>query len=69
MSDSASSSTREYSDDSQQCIIEAMEAIVEDLRPEGKTLKETIDKLNTQITTYQNIQHSDLINKILKYIL
>ena len=68
MSDSASSSTREYSDDSQQCIIEAMESIIEDLQDEVKTFKATIDKLNTQIITFQSIQHSDLINNILKYI-
>jgi hypothetical protein len=68
MSENESSSTQEYSDDSQQCIIEAMEEIIEDLQFEVITLKATIEKLNKQITTFQSIQHSDLINKILKYI-
>ena len=68
MSENASSSTQEYSDDSQQCIIEAMEEIIKDLQLEVITLKATIEKLNHQKTTFQSIQHSDLINKILKYI-
>jgi predicted RNase H-like nuclease (RuvC/YqgF family) len=68
MSENESSSTQEYSDDTQQCIIEAMEEIIEDLQLEVITLKATIEKLNKQITTFQSIQHSDLINKILKYI-
>ena len=68
MSDNESSSTQDYSDDSQQCIIEAMEEIIKDLQLEVITLKATIEKLNNQITTFQSIQHSDLINKILKYI-
>ena len=68
MSDNSSSSTREYSDDSQQCIIEAMESIITDLHIEVEQLNEEIDKLNTKITTFQSIQHSDLINNILKYI-
>ena len=64
MSDSASSSTREYSDDSQQCIIEAMESMITDLHIEVKQLNEEIDKLNTKITTFQSIIKSDILEKI-----
>ena len=60
-----SSSTQEFSEDSQQCLIEAMEAIITDLQDEIKTLNATVAKLNAQITTYQSIHHSDLISKIL----
>ena len=67
-SDSESSSTQEFSDDTQQCLIEAMEAIITDLQDEVQTLKATVDKLNAQITTCKSIHHSDLINKILVYI-
>ena len=68
MSDNESSSTQDQSDDSQQCIVDAVEEIIKDLQLEVTTLKATIEKLNNQITTFQSIQHSDLINKILKYI-
>ena len=67
-SDSETSRTQEFSDDTQQCLIEAMEAIITDLQVEVQTLKATVDKLNAQITTYKSIHHSDLINKILVYI-
>ena len=66
--DNASSSTQEFSEDSQQCLIEAMEAIITDLQDEVKTLNATVDKLNAQIKTYQSIHNSDLISKILVYI-
>ena len=68
MSDSASSSTREYSDDSQQCIIEAMESIIADLHIEVKQLNEEIDKLNTKITTFQSIIKSDILENIFNVI-
>ena len=67
-SDSETRSTQEFSDDTQQCLIEAMEAIITDLQEEVQTLKVTVDKLNAQISTYKSIHHSDLINKILVYI-
>ena len=63
-----SSSTQEFSEDSQQCLIEAMEALITDLQDEVKTLNATVDKLNAQIKTYQSIHNSDLISKILVYI-
>ena len=68
MSDSASSSTREYSDDSQQCIIEAMESIITDLHIEVKQLNEEIDKRNTKITTFQSIIKSDILEKMFDFI-
>ena len=67
-SDSGSSSTRDISDDENEVIIEAMEAVISDLHCEVKQLKQTIDELNARINTLQSIHNTDLINKIFKYV-
>ena len=63
-----SSSTRDISDDGNEVIIEAMEAVICDLHIEVKHLKQTIDELNLRITTFKSIHNTDLINKIFQYL-
>ena len=54
MSDSESSSTQDYSDDSQECYVESMEAII-------TQLNEEIDKLSMKLKTFQSILISDIL--------
>ena len=63
---SSTSSIAEMSEDTDQALIEAMEAQIDDLQDEVKRLSETIDKLNKKIRTFQSIVKSDLIGKIFK---
>ena len=62
-----SSSTRDMSDDENEVIIEAMEAVICDLHIEVKQLKQTIAELKARITTFKSIHNTDLINKIFLY--
>ena len=63
---SSTSSIAEMSEDTEQALIGAMEAQIDDLQDEVKRLHETIDKLNKKIRTFQSIVKSDLIGKIFK---
>ena len=63
---SSTSSIAEMSEDTEQALIGAMEAQIDDLQDEVKRLHETIDKLNKKIRTFQAIVKSDLIGKIFK---
>ena len=63
---SSTSSIAEMSEDTDQALIEAMDAQIDDLQDEVKRLNETIDKLNKKIRTFQSIAKRDLIGKIFK---
>ena len=67
-SDSGSSSTQDMSDDENEVVIEATEAIISDLRCEVKQLKQTIEQLNSRITTLKGIHNTDLLSKICDYL-
>ena len=49
------------SDDSTQCLIEAMEIQINNLNDEMKQLKIKIDKQNMKIKTFQSIIKSDIL--------
>ena len=63
-----SDSTMEFSEDTEQALIEAMETQIDDLQAEVKQLRETIHKLNKKLKTFQSIVKSDLIAKVFKYL-
>ena len=67
-SDSGSSSTQDMSDDENEVVIEAMEAVISDLRCEVKQLKQTIEQLNSRKTTLKGIQNTHLLSKICDYL-
>ena len=56
------------SDDSTQCLIEAMEIQINNLNDEMKQLKIKIDKQNMKIKTFQSIIKSDILEKIFSYL-
>ena len=66
-SDSESSSTQDMSDDENEVVIEATEAVISDLRCEVKQLKQTIEQLNSRITTLKGKHNTDLLPKICDY--
>ena len=56
------------SDDSTQCLIEAMEIQINNLNDEMKQLKIKIDKQNMKIKTFQSIIKSDILENIFSYL-
>ena len=56
------------SDDSTQCLIEAMEIQINNLNHEIQQLKITNDKQKSKIKTFQSIIKSDILEKIFSYI-
>ena len=68
ISSSSSSQSIEFSDDTEQVLIESMEAQIDILQDEVKRLHEIIDKLNKKVKTFENIVKSDLISKVFKYL-
>ena len=56
------------SDDENEVVIEAMEAVISDLHCEVKQLKQTVDELTARINTLQSVHNADLIHKIFKYL-
>ena len=65
---SDSSNTYEMSEDTEQAIIEAMEAQLDMLHDEIIQLRVVIEKLNMKVKTFQSIVKSDLIDKIFNYL-
>ena len=53
MSSSSSDSEREFSDDTECILIEMLESHIEKLQEENEQLKQTIEKLNKKIKTFQ----------------
>ena len=66
MSSTSSESERSFSDDTDCILIEMLESHIDKLQKENEQLKQTIDKLNKKIKTFQAIEKSDLIEKIFK---
>ncbi len=56
------------SDDSTQCLIEAMEIQINNLNHEIQQLKITNDKQKIKIKTFQSIIKSDILEKIFSYL-
>ena len=56
------------SDSSTQCLIESMEAQINNLNDEMKQLKIKIDKQNMKIKTFQSIIKSDILENIFSYL-
>ena len=56
------------SDDSTQCLIEAMEIQINNLNHEIQQLKITNDKQKSKIKTFQSIIKSDILEKIFRYL-
>ena len=65
--ESSSNSTYNMSDDDNEVIIEAMEAVISDLHVEVKQLKQTIIDLNKRIETFKSMHNTDLLSKICDY--
>ena len=65
---SSSSQSIEFSDDTEQVLIESMETQIDILQDEVKRLHEIIDKLNKKVKTFESIVKSDLISKVFKYL-
>ena len=65
---SDSSNTYEMSEDTEQALIEAMEAQIDMLHEEIIQLRVVIEKLNMKVKTFQSIVRSDLVDKIFKYL-
>ena len=65
---SDSSNTYEMSEDTEQALIEAMEAQIDMLHDEVIQLRVVIEKLNMKVNTFQSTVRSDLIDKIFKYL-
>lgn len=68
ISSSSSSQSIEFSDDTEQVLIESMETQIDILQDEVKRLHEIIDKLNKKVKTFESIVKSDLISKVFKYL-
>jgi hypothetical protein len=68
ISSSSSSQSIEFSDDTEQVLIESMESQIDILQDEVKRLHEIIDKLNKKVKTFESIVKSDLISKVFKYL-
>ena len=64
----SSSSTYDMSDDENEVLIEAMEAVISDLHGEVKQLKQTIKDLNIRIETFKSMHKADLLLKICDYL-
>ncbi len=64
----SSSSTYDMSDDENEVLIEAMEAVISDLHVEVKQLKQTIIDLNKRIETFKSMHKGDLLSKICDYL-
>ena len=56
------------SDDENEVLIEAMEAVISDLHLEVKQLKQTIKDLKIRIETFQSMHKADLLSKICDYL-
>ncbi len=67
-SSSESSNTYEMSEDTEQALIEAMEAQIDMLHDEVIQLRVVIEKLNMKLKTFQSIVRSDLIDNTFKYL-
>ena len=66
--ESNSSSTHDMSDDDNEVLIEAMEAVISDLHVEVKQLKQTNIDLSIRIETFKSMHNTDLRSKICDYL-